>query len=253
MALDDGEVEYWERVADDGDVEAMRRVAYLFRESDPSRSLRWLRGAADSGDTVARFNLGNRLAESDPAEAARWYRLAADAGSVEAMYNLGRLLRKRDRRESLRWFGQAALRDQADAMYSVALLLRWRHPRESLRWSRQAADKGSVHAMNWLASRAALRGMTSFGANRRRLMNENVDLLHKAADLGNSEAMCRLGIHYESQGRKDEARRWYQAAADRGYDTARRLLDGGITGRRLLPLMRSYGRSSRSGPGDPLP
>jgi TPR repeat protein len=253
VALDDPEIEYWERVADEGDVEAMRRVAYLLRESDPSGSLRWLRRAADSGDPVARFNLGVRLAASDPAEAARWYRLAAEAGSVEAMYNLGRLLRTRDRRESRRWLEQAVVRNQADAMFSLAMLLRWRRPRGSLRWSRRAADEGSVHAMNWLASRAGLRGMTSFGANRRRFMNEHVDLLHKAADLGSSEAMCRLGFHYEAQHKKIEARRWYQAAADRGHDTARRLLDGGITGRRFLPLMRSYRQSHRSGPRNPVP
>jgi hypothetical protein len=245
VTLEDGEVEYWERVAGEGDVVAMRHVASLLQKVDPWRALMWLRKAAEAGDTSAMWGLGYQLAGSNPTEAARWYRLAAEAGEAGPMYNLGLLLKKRDRQESRRWLEQAALHDHVNAMNALARALRLRHPRESLRWARLAAEKGNVNAMTRLALRAYFRHLTALGRNRKRLVDEEVAWWHKAADLNDTGAMLHLGLHYTGQGEHDEARHWLQAATDKGHDAARLVLERGINGRSFLPFARSLWRSLR--------
>jgi TPR repeat protein len=221
---DDGEVEYWERVADGGDVDAMLRVADLLREADPSRSAMWLKRAAKAGNSNAALTLGYELADSDPVEAARWYRSAAEAGEVGAMFNLGLLLRTKDRTESRRWLEQAALRDHSGAMNALGLALAPWHLWASFRWSRLAADKGDANAMVRMASWADARRLVALGPKRRRLLEEKLAWLLTAAELNHIDAMWQLALHY---GDIPEGRRWIQAAADQGDQPAQRVLTDG--------------------------
>lgn len=46
-----------------------------------------------------------------------------------------------------------------------------------------------------------------------------IELMKKSAELGNAEAMFRIGFYYEDEENFIEARRWYNKAIKNGYDT----------------------------------
>jgi tetratricopeptide (TPR) repeat protein len=85
------------------------RVA-LGEQVKEDQSVQWYRKVADAGDADAMFNLGALLAEQGKDDQAeQWYRKAADAGNADAMFNLGALLAEQGKDDQAeRWYSKAA-------------------------------------------------------------------------------------------------------------------------------------------------
>lgn len=245
MALDDRSPEYWRRLADEGDTVAMRQLAYLLRETDPASSQIWLRRAVQAGDVAAVFSLGVSLSESKPAEAAQWYRRAAEAGDRSAMFNLGLLAKVVHRRERRRWLERAAGLGHPEAAHALGVsLLPW-HPRRAQRWFRRGADDGNQRSMVRVASDLDIRRRTTLRrARRERLRLEMLWLLMGAAELGDADAMWRLGLYCGSHDDDEGASRWYQSAAERGHSAAQLVVNEGRSPRSAWRVARATYREA---------
>ena len=97
-------------LAEQGDVEAQRSLAYKYIigegvPKNPVLALQWYRRAADGGDVLIHYNLGSTYLYGDEhlgvimdrAEAAKWYRRAAEQGEKSVglgQRELGRLYEK---------------------------------------------------------------------------------------------------------------------------------------------------------------
>jgi TPR repeat protein len=172
------------------------RWATLFRKDEnggsPPRSETALAARAKAGDPEAQTEYGIALAQGgpgvppDPAKAERWWLLAAQKGAAEAQYRLGCL---------------AVAPGRFDAMTASG-------------WFEKAAAQGHVYATVELASLYE-RGE---GLARNPALAEK--LYRQAAGQGDLLARLRLGLFHERRGARDEALRWYRAAAEMDHPGA---------------------------------
>jgi TPR repeat protein len=143
--------------------------------------LRWLNAAADQNDTEALRVLsalaanGRGMEQSDK-ESYKYMRRAADLGSPEAQYELANMLAN----------GRGMPRDMEAAMI----------------WGRKAAEQ------NYAPAQFAL-GRALVGSIEQERKNEGIDLLLKATEAGQMEALLFLGTAFGKGDfglPKDEAR-----------------------------------------------
>jgi TPR repeat protein len=98
VASDDGggldaewdDIDHVTRLAEDGDVFAMNRLAILLAPSHPQQAIDWDRRAAEAGYLPSMYNLGVRLQKDHLEEAKQWWTRAAEAGHLSSMCALGR-------------------------------------------------------------------------------------------------------------------------------------------------------------------
>ncbi|HUN52434.1 MAG TPA: tetratricopeptide repeat protein [Candidatus Sulfotelmatobacter sp.] len=128
----------WARLAEQGDVAAMRNVGQLYRfgqgtEKNPAKAAEWYRRAADAGLDRAQANLGALYLSGEGvpqnyAEAARWFGLAARHGLAVAQYNLGLLYEhglgvERSDAKALGWYNLAARAGEPHALQKLSELV----------------------------------------------------------------------------------------------------------------------------------
>lgn len=126
-----GAREIWEKMAADGDAQAMNNLGVLYDqghgvEPDPGRAAHFFAQSANAGNPAGMSNYGRLLEQGrgipmNPAEAARWFDLAARKGQAEAQYNLGLLYENgrgvdRDEGAAAAWYSRAASQNQKDAL-----------------------------------------------------------------------------------------------------------------------------------------
>lgn len=96
--------ELWQPLADDGNVDALRNLAQLYRlglgvQRDDTKAFELYERAADLGSPEAQVNVAFQLltgkgVEQNREEAAKWFEKAADQGDPLAQYNLGLMYEK---------------------------------------------------------------------------------------------------------------------------------------------------------------
>lgn len=126
-----GAREIWERMAGDGNGQAMNNLGVLYDqgqgvEPDPGRAAHWFAQAANAGNAAGMSNYGRMLEQGrgvppNPSEAARWFDLAARKGQAEAQYNLGLMYENgrgvdRDESAAAAWYSRAASQNQREAL-----------------------------------------------------------------------------------------------------------------------------------------
>ncbi|WP_162912988.1 tetratricopeptide repeat protein [Rhodospirillaceae bacterium SYSU D60014] len=187
-------------------------MAYL--RGEHSVALEQFLVLAQRGDPVAQYYLGQMYeygqgVRKDDAAAIRWYRAAAaqgDENARAALARFGEVMAGGDQRPS-------ALNQAIDAYkrgeYATA--------RDKLS---DLANKGDAEAQYHLGL-IYERGAPGIAPNQPR----GLRWLRKAAEQGHAQAQYRLGRAYEHgtgvERNYIEARRWYEAAADRGNADAR--------------------------------
>ena len=121
-----------------------------------------------------------------------WYRKAVDAGNVSAMHNIG----------TLYVLGQGVPQDYAQA----------------LTWFRKGADAGDIAPVRLRRCDVCHRSRRGTGSR------PGDDMVRKAADAGNTDAMHDIGmLYFGGLGvRQDyaEAMTWFRKAADAGNAVA---------------------------------
>jgi TPR repeat protein len=147
--FDDGweDLDYLMRLAEDGDVKAMSRLATRLAPSDIEQAIVWDRRAAELGFLPSMYNLGVRLQSSDLEAAKQWWTKAAQAGHRNAMCALGWAWNGVWEVESRRWYLRAAEDGSSEAMSALGHKLLDIDPKAARRWLELAAQAGQPDAM----------------------------------------------------------------------------------------------------------
>lgn len=129
--------EFWEPLAEDGDVEATRNLAQLYRlglgvEKDDAAAFALYKVAAEQGNADAQVNTAYMLlfgkgTELDREEAATWFAKASDQGNARAHYNLALMHEKgigvtKDEDYAIELYRLAADKGQARAISRLEAL-----------------------------------------------------------------------------------------------------------------------------------
>ena len=111
-------LEWFQRSADGGNVNAMYQIAIIYRDGngpkrDSIKHVEWLKKAAENGHAQSQLMLGNMYrdgvkVESDESEAFKWYRMAAENNNPDAIYQVAMMYRDgkgvdKNKDESDRW------------------------------------------------------------------------------------------------------------------------------------------------------
>jgi TPR repeat protein len=187
--------------------------------------------AAKLGNATGANNIGWMYENAhgvplDFEKARNWYERAAALGSAAAMYHIGLLYDKargvpQDFVEARKWFEKAAEQGHADSMSYLGLYY----------YLGRGTAVNYVLAMDWYG-KAVRAGNSSAVSNLRVIctvlafdVSQMRTCYERAAGLGSADAMYDLGVVYE-EGRgvdrdSQQARDWYQKAADAGNENAK--------------------------------
>ncbi|EGB03067.1 hypothetical protein AURANDRAFT_34508 [Aureococcus anophagefferens] len=217
----------WKRAVELGNVEAMVRLGYSYETGsgvklDKKKAERLYRAAADRGHAVAQFNLGIRLhSEEKHEEGFRYYALAADQGYTNAENNLGCCYERGkgtevDLGKARYWFERAAAKGHEKATQSLALAYRRGYfglvqsDKKAAKIYRRAVELGNVDAMSRLGE------MTEYGSGVKLDKKKAERLYRAAADRGCAIAQSSLAYLLHSEGKCEEAFRYFALAANQG-------------------------------------
>lgn len=203
-SLREAEIDSLTKVAEQGSVEAQKKLGRIYRYKDYKEALKWYHKAAEQGDVESQFVLGSFYsngdfseydeAKQDYVEAAKWYRKAAEQGDAGAQLRLGELYAA----------GEGVKQDYVEAA----------------KWFRKAAEQGDAHAQEELGALYAI------GKGVKKDYNEALKWYHKAADNRYNEGYdgyvdyryiedCEiLGDLYAHTHDYTEAAKWYRKAVD---------------------------------------
>jgi TPR repeat protein len=228
--------EAYKHAADEGSLFGTYALGIMARDGaamprDPAKARTLLVKAADGGMFAAMLDYANMLRDGiggpkDAKEAARWLQKAVDADYLPAINQLGSYylegaLGPADPAKARELFERAAKQNDAAAIGNVGFLYeKGLGVKKDIVQARaqyvQAADRGNTWAMRRLAELALTH--KTFGVGQQ---NESEKWLKKAAALGDSEAMTKLGYGYRNAkfgGFPDYAtsRQWFEKAAEAG-------------------------------------
>lgn len=195
-------------------------------------TLEELKAGAEAGEASDAFRIfGRHLAKGAsvvPAQlAVECLQQAAQSGHPQAQFNLGVLYDQgnfldEDKTAAHKWYRKAAAQGDSSAQFNLALAYSREGGSEieideALTWTRRSSEDGDP------LSRFSYGLYLLFGTGVQQDQNQAVTLLEQSAEQ-NSMAAFALGTLYED-GRGlpadlSAAKRWYQAAADRGHDGA---------------------------------
>lgn len=209
-----------------GDVVALNRLGDAERAAVQAKRVNNLTERADNGDARAQWELGNLywsgagVAQSD-ARAVQYYQQALQGGDPNAYDALGRALLAgrglpRDEALGVSYLKHAAGLGQAASSHALmvsGIAAYWEDANYALTFRIFSAlsELGHVDAHYMLARHYDYgQGVAADAAKAERLYRN-------AAASGNPFAAQALGAEAEFQGRFEEARSYYQAAADAGY------------------------------------
>lgn len=197
------------RAAETGDPRSMFNYALELNNSGAlEQAEQWYRHAASQGIGQAMFNLGNLKSEHSPDEAVRWYRDSIDNGYIGALRNLGKLLanNSNDIPAAEQCFRDAIDHGNTTAMLDLAQLLADQNRlSEAEDWYRHAIAVGHDEALNNLGVVLANRGA----------VEEAEACYRRASADGNPLAMYNLAAMLHRRN-SEEAKQWYDHAAERG-------------------------------------
>lgn len=201
-------------LAGQGDLAAMEELGKLLWADQPPSARLWLERAVGLGSWSAADALATLT--SAPEESEGWRRVTVDLAQrdvdnddVDAMIFLAWLRQDDDLAQAIALSRRAAQTGSVEAMGQLAYLLSEIAPEEAEQWGQRASAAGDA---NGLAQRAyQLERTDPDGA---------ISLYKLAATKGQRYAMERLGAALESRGEEDEARQWYQQAAEAGLVSA---------------------------------
>jgi TPR repeat protein len=177
--------------------------------ADDGGFMQTLNRLAEDGNADAMFRLGRLYAagvgvERSDTTAVQWFQKGAAAGNLNATTGLAAALLEgrgtaRDQQEGLRLLRLAADKDQLEATYRLAVILADgkivnKDTAEAIRLFTKGADAGFVPAMLDLAH------IYNTGLGVEADAVKSATWYKKAADLGNSIGMVNLGFMYQ-QGR----------------------------------------------------
>ena len=224
----------WEKAINLGNTEAMLSLGQvLLSESDILKGLEWYKKAANLGNTeamnelgwiysVGAFNVPVNLEEGKKwyRENAKFYKKAIDVNNLdsEAMCRLAELYASgrgvlKDYEEALKWYKKAAELGNTEAMKHLGYLYAdgdegvYRDRAEATHWYKRAAELGDTEAMCSLGNSydndliVHVVDDSDEPSNDVILgnfddLNEAIKWYKKAADLGSTEAMKKLGSLY---------------------------------------------------------
>lgn len=172
------EAERWARVSagedEKGAAKLLARI--LMDRNQVEQSELWLRRAVEEGDVTAQALLGERLLEKDDREGAKvWFLKAAEAGEEQAACALGTIYEED---------GKTA---------------------EAMRWYQQSYDAGHAHAACRHGSLLMISGSDP------ELAAERFEAAYRG---GHRHGASMLESVRRSQGRLEEAARWFRLARD---------------------------------------
>lgn len=162
-------IHYLKSAADNGNVIAMVKLAFLFRNGNfegiqvnKKEALKYFKLAALNGNIEAIFNYAVMVDEGegvdvDKKEAVKFFKMAASKGSTDAMFRYAVMLHSGDgvavnKREAARFFKMAANKGDSNAMYNYGMMLRngdgiAANRREADRYLNMAALQGNAIAI----------------------------------------------------------------------------------------------------------
>lgn len=221
--------------AEDGEADAQFQFGLRYDKGegiarDPEEALRWYRSAGEQGHALGALNAAllydsGTAVDRDAVAAASWYRKAADAGNGRAAYNLGLLYENgdgvvQDKSQASAWYAKAQRAGISAAGPKLAALAP--KPQPAIQPS-ELAPAAAVAAAPSESLRLALAKDYSLGAST---PDDPLlaDAIRQAADNGDSQAACNLGMRYVN-GRgvpRDwpQGEAWLRRAAERGYAPA---------------------------------
>jgi TPR repeat protein len=193
-----------------------------YSAGDYERAVRLFTQAAEQGEVNSQRNLGlmymqGKEAPQDYDKAAYWLRKAAEQGNADAQYRLSSLYND----------GLGVPEDIEQALY----------------WIRKAAAQGHAESQNVLQSynenvardeaiKICTEGVAAFEAKN---YARAFELFSQAAEMGQADAQCNLGMLYITEGTgikhdDEKAVYWLRKAAVQGNEEARQLLrDNGVS------------------------
>lgn len=218
------------RRAESGEPDAEYRLGLAYDQGrgiarDQREALHWYRMAGEHGHALGALNAGVLYDSGvgvprDAVAAAFWYRKAADQGNARAAYNLAQLYENgdgvaRDRAQAIDWYRRAQRNGLAAAGSKIAVLSpspdrqiasRTPLPPET---RPRAADSPPPDSHGG-SLREALARDYAFGENAPD-DQAVAQTIRAAADSGNEEALCNLGMRYVNG--RGVPRDWQQAAS----------------------------------------
>lgn len=236
--------------------------------TDAEEAVLYLRNAAQQGHAGAQVLLGQcyenaqGFPHSDPEAAFDLYRQAAQQHHAEGLYHLGRCYENRigtdeDLSEALYCYKEAAIQNHLDAQCAMArfylkgYVVKFDYDR-AVRIYEELVEQGHVQAMVELANCFSTHYSTGAGEEHPAKTEKAQALYERAANLGSTTAMIKLGEHLygkdsiswltraaeagdveaqyklaqqyhwgkDTQQNPQEAFRWYLAAAKQGHSWA---------------------------------
>ena len=199
------------------------------------------RKAAEQGYAVAQDNLGNCLysgrgCAEDKAEAFKWYKKAAEQNVANAQNMVGRYLEEgwggvtKNQAEAVEWYRKAANNKDVTAQYNLANCLLFGHgcdsdAEEAVKWYRKGAERGDEHAKIAIVRLALKNGSLKHEDN---YSINNLGPIFEIAKGGNEYAQYIIAdkLYYgkDCLVNREEAIKWYELAAEKGHEDARKKL-----------------------------
>jgi TPR repeat protein len=218
-----------ERLANEGCPAAFLALGYIYKNGwgvprDHMEEIRWLKMGAERGFTDCQCALAFSYRDRDEhAEEIKWVRIAAEKGNAEAMGRLGGILItgdidvKKDEHAGIEWITKSVAKKNQWGFY-------WRgwmydhgigvEPDEKL----AMADYQNANPSSGILNQT-VKHLEVFGAGRDNDEQRIARWTREAAE-EKADAMFRLGAVAECQHREDEAKSWFEKAADKGDSEA---------------------------------
>jgi len=184
-------------------------------------TVKWYKASALQGLPQAQNGLGDiYLYIKKYEEAFKWYQKAADQDYKWSLYSLGDMYlkglgTKKDTIVAIDMFKAAASQGLPDGMNMVGSLLEEKKDYASAAtWYKKAAELGFSQGQHNLAE------LYIHGLGVEKDSTIALDLFKMAAEKGLTRAQNRIGVIFDEQKNYEEAIKWFEKAANEGYDWA---------------------------------
>lgn len=234
--LDDDLIQYYQFLADKGDVQAQVGLGQLHYqggrgvEQDHARAMNYFLQAAEAGNANAMAFLGKMYLEGGPivrqdnATAMKYFQQAADKNNpvgqsgLGLMYLYGRGV-ERDYAKALKYFKEAANQGWVDGQLQIGLMYFKglgvpKDPRTAIKYFTLASQSGHVLGYYHLAL------MNALGVGTIRSCSTAVELFKNVAERGKWGRLLMQAHALYKEGRHTEAFIKYAFAAELGYEVA---------------------------------